>query len=273
MSSVSKVVLKCNSKYFGHLAISLLVFFGTFGSLKAQISIVPVIKTIAGTGSTCNQGVCGDGGLATSANLYYPYGVAVDNTGNIYIADFVDNRIRKVAAGTGIITTIVGIDGAQCPAPVGSAPTGVCGDGGPPLSANLYNPTGVAINDAGDLYIADGLDQRIRKVSVTTGLITTIAGTGVSCATTTGPCGDGGAATSAQLGPIYGLALDSVGNVYISDTADYRIRKVTVATGIITTVAGNGNSCTPTNACGDGGLAINATLAKTYDTVSVDILV
>jgi hypothetical protein len=203
MSSASQSVVTCNRRHFDLLAIALLAFLlGTYADLKAQISIIPVIKTVAGTGSTCNQGVCGDGGLATSANLYYPYGVAVDNTGNIYTADFVDNRIRKVTAGTGIITTIVG-NGVQCP-----ASTNTCGDGGPPLSASLYNPTGIAVNNAGDLYISDGLDQRIRKVSVSTGLITTIAGTGVSCSPATRLCGDGGAATSTPLCVIY------VGSIY-----------------------------------------------------------
>jgi DNA-binding beta-propeller fold protein YncE len=182
--------------------------------------------------------------------------MTVDVAGNLYIADLVDNRIRKVTAGTGIITTVAGT-GTQC-----SPKTDPCGDNGPATSAKFSNPAGVAIDSAGNLYIAT-VDGRIRKVTAATGIITTIAGNGIVCSSTTATCGDGGAAINANMGTIYGVALDSTGNVYIADNSDFRIRKLTVATGIITTVAGTGNACTRTTACGDGGPATSATLGLT----------
>jgi hypothetical protein len=210
--------------------------------IDAQIGTIPVITTVAGNGTTCNQGICGDGGLATSANLYFPYGVAVDSSGDLYIADFVDNRIRKVTAGTGIITTVVG-NGVQCP-----TATNACGDSGAALSASLYNPTGIAIDNARDLFIADGSDQRVRKVAAGTGIITT---------------GDGDAATCATLYYPSSSVLDSAGNVYIADSGDSRIRKTSLSTGLISALAGNGLGCSPATAsCGDSGPATSSELAS-----------
>ena len=198
------------------------------------------ISTIAGTGE---WGDSGDGGPATQARLGYPEGVAVDGAGNLYIADFRNNRIRKVEAATGTISTIAG-----------SGEWGYSGDGGPATRAQLGYPSGVTVDGAGNLYIADG--RRIRKVDATTGTISTIAGTGEW-----GYSGDGGPATQAQLRYPSGLTVDGAGNVYIADSANYRIRKVEVCTGTINTIAGTGEQ----GYSGDGGFSTAAKLGYSSD--------
>jgi hypothetical protein len=177
------------------------------------------ISTIAGNGVA---GFSGDGGPATSAELHNPYGVAADSAGNIYIADTQNNRIRKVAGG--IITTVAG----------NGAPS-FSGDGGLAVSAGLNNPTDVAVDILGNIYIADQRNNRIRMVS-TAGIISTVAGDGV-----VGYAGDGGLATSAALYYPTGVAVDQFYNIYIADSDNQRVRMITYSTGIITTVAGNGN--------------------------------
>ena len=153
-----------------------------------------VITTVAGNGTA---GFSGDNGPATSAQLNHPLGVAVDSAGNLYIADYWNNRIRKVS--NGVITTVAGNGNA-----------GFSGDNGPATSAQLNYPTGVAVDSAGNLYIADSHNNRIRKVS--NGMITTVAGNGTS-----GFSGDNGPATSAQLYAPEGVAVDAAGNLYIAD--------------------------------------------------------
>jgi sugar lactone lactonase YvrE len=186
-------------------------------------------------------GYAGDGGPAGNAQLYYPQGVAVDSAGNLYIADTANNVIRKVVAGTGLITTVTG-NGA------GSSPRN--GDGGLATAARLSSPSGVALDNAGNLYIADTYDDAIRFVSASSGTITTVAGNWSS-----GFSGDGGPATSASINDPNAVALDGAGNLYISTVADGRIRKVAATTGLISTVAGNGNRY---GNSGDGGLATSA---------------
>ena len=195
------------------------------------------ITTIAGTGF---QGFSIDGTNATLANLQRPSSVAVDAAGNIYIADTRNYRIRKVSASTGIISTVAG---------TGTA--GFTGDGGLATNATLYNPLAVATDKDGNIYIADTLNHCIRKVTASTGIITTIAGTGFQ-----GFSIDGTNATLANLQRPSSVAVDAAGNIYIADTRNYRIRKVSASTGIISTVAGTGTA----GFTGDGGLATNATL-------------
>jgi trimeric autotransporter adhesin len=201
------------------------------------ISRVPSINTIAGNGT---PGYSGDGGPASSAELNSPSGLAVDGTGNLYIADPANNRIREVAAATGTISTFAG-----------NGSTGYSGDGGPATGAELDLPVGVAADSAGNLYIADQGNNVIRKVS-TNGTITTVAGNH-----TEGYSGDSGQATNATLYAPSGVAVDSAGNLYIADQGNNRIRMVSTA-GTITTVAGNGTA----GYGGDNGAATSATLNK-----------
>jgi uncharacterized protein (TIGR03437 family) len=197
------------------------------------------ITRVAGNGG---GGYSGDGGPATSAQFLWPQGMAVDGAGNLYIADSGNNAIRKVAAATAIITTVAG-----------NGTAGYSGDGGPAIGAQLGGPQGVAVDGSGNIYIADHANNRIRKVAAATGAITTVAGNGAA-----GYSGDGGLATSARLNHPTGVAVDSSGNLYISEGVNNCIRKVAAAAGIITTVAGNGTA----GYSGDGGPSTSAQLAS-----------
>jgi sugar lactone lactonase YvrE len=197
---------------------------------------VSIVTTIAGTGTGSYSG---DGGAATSAAINYPYGIVCDSSGNIYFAEYSNHRVRKVNPSTGIITTYVG---------TGSA--GFSGDTGAATSATLYGPTGMAIDSSNNLYIAIDQSCRIRKVTVSTGIITTVAGNGAYTYS-----GDGGQATSAGFSHPLGVAVNSDNNIFIPDN-NHRIRKVTVSTGIITTIAGTGSS----GYSGDGGAATAAAI-------------
>jgi len=208
-----------------------------------KIATNGIITTVAGGGTGCAQqtNLEGDGCPATSAKLFTPSAVALDATGNIYIADTFFQRIRKVAL-SGTITTVAG-NGAY------TLLASSLGDGGPAISATLNFPTGVAVDSSGNIYIGDTFNNRIRKVTVG-GIINTIAGTGSGSYS-----GDGGPAASAGLSSPNGIAVDAGGNLYIADTGDQRIRAVT-ASGTITTIAGDGDI----GGTGDGGPATSATL-------------
>jgi len=298
-----------------------------------RVSPDGVITTVAGNGS---RGFSGDGGTATSAELNYPWAVAVDGAGNLFIADAVNYLIRKVSAGgiittvagggtlpgasadggsatraqlsawavaadsagnlfiaddasgsirkvspSGIITTVaplrawgVAVDGAGnlfladgssrirkvaadgTSTTVAGGGTAGLGDGGPATSAQLSNPAGVGVDGAGNLFIADRLNNRIRKVSPSA-IITTVAGdgTGRGIWSQGGPATDGGPATSSQLSSPWAVALDGAGNLFIADSRNHRIRRVSPS-GNITTVAGNGTW----GFSGDGGPATSAQL-------------
>ena len=200
------------------------------------------ISTIAGTAGS--DGYSGDGGAATDAELYQPYGVAVDSTGNVYIADRGNNRIRKLDA-SGNISTIAG-----------TGDSGYSGDGGAATSAELNLPQGVTLNSSGNLYISDTSNQCVRKVDMSTGNISTIAGTGSA-----GHTGDGGPASDARLRGPTALALDSTGNVYIADYWNHCIRMIDASTGYISTIAGTAGSA---GFSGDGGDATSAQLERPY---------
>jgi trimeric autotransporter adhesin len=200
---------------------------------SGKINNIAGSLTAAGTWS-------GDGGAATLAGLSAPGGVTLDSSGNVYIADTVNNAIREVSSGN--ITTIVG-NGTCC----------YGGDGGPAANAELSFPYTVAVDFNGNLYIADEGNEVIRKVSVATGNISTIAGNGEG-----GYKGDSGPATSAELASPYGVAVDSNANVYIADYINQVIREVSVATGNISTVAGNQGL--GRGYSGDGGPATSAGL-------------
>ena len=197
------------------------------------------IDTFAGTGTA---GYSGDGGPAASAQIFTPYGIAVASNGDVYFADRDNNVIRKVDAATGDISTVAGGGSLQT------------GDGALATAAWTNTPYDVAVDAAGNIYIADTFNHRIRKVDIGTGLISTIGGTGVQ-----GYGGDGGAATAALLDTPSGIAVDSGGNVIFSDTVNQRIRKITPG-GTISTVAGTGAG----GFAGDDGPATDAKIKSPH---------
>ena len=206
-------------------------------------------STIAGTPGA--PAYAGDGGAATLAQLTTPLAVAVDSQGNLYISDYGNNLIREVFASNGTIATIAG-----------TSTPGFSGDGGPAASAQFSVAHSLAVDAAGNLYIADGPNARIRVVSPA-GIISTFAGNG-----TYGYAGDGGPAVNAALYFPVGIAVDSAGNVFIADTGNWTVRKVSAATGNITTVAGVGFPGYQ-DFPGDGGPATQALLGLPY-AVAVD---
>jgi sugar lactone lactonase YvrE len=195
-----------------------LFFYLFLSSLIGVHTYAQVITTIAGDSV---QGYNGDNIAATTAKLYGPYSTAVDTAGNLYIADLDNNRVRKVNTA-GIITTIAG-----------NGVAGYSGDDSAATLAKLDGPAGVAVDASGNVYIADDYNSRIRKVN-TSGIITTIAGTGVN-----GYSGDNGPSTAAEINDPHGIAVDAIGNVYICDELNSRVRIINIM-GIITTIAGTG---------------------------------
>ena len=204
-----------------------------------------IIRTVAGNGIL---GISGDGGPAVASNLARPYGVALDSNGDLLIADTGSNRVRRVDAATGIIQTVVG-----------NGYPGYSGDGGPATSAQLMAPTGIVVDGAGNCYVADFFNHRVRRASAATGIISTMVGVG-----TQGLSGDNGPAGAAQLMGPYGSAVDSDGNIFIADTFNNRIRKIEALTGIIRTVAGTG----ALGYSGDNGPALSAGLSMPEAVVS-----
>lgn len=201
-----------------------------------------IITTFAG--SAGQFGYSGDGGLAVYALLDRPIDVEVDGAGNVYIADWENNVIRKINGTTRIITTVAGRSPGM---------SGYSGDGGPAVNALLYEPARIHLDGAGNLFIADQLNNVIRKVDAATGIISRFIGV-----QTGGYFGDGGPAINAGLNKPASITMDGSGNIYITDTHNHAIRFVNVSTGVITTIAGNGSS----GYTGDGGPAINATFFR-----------
>lgn len=214
----------------------------TYNHVVRKVSSAGIVTTVAGNGTA---GYSGDGGPATDAQLDYPFAVAVDAVGNLFIADTVNDVIRQVSPA-GIITTVAG-----------NGTSGYSGDGGPAIAAELYRPSGIAVDAAGDLFIADGLNNVIREVRG--GIITTVAGNG-----SPGYSGDGGPATDAMLYSPANVVVDAAGDLFIADYFNNVIR--VVRGGIITTVAGNGTQ----GYSGDGGSATAATL-NSPPAIAVDV--
>ncbi len=201
-----------------------------------------IITTIAGNGT---PGFAGDSGLATHAELFYPYCVFVDHSNNIYIADAGNNRIRKIDQSSGIISTIAG-----------SGAAGFSGDNGPATNALLSYPTSVCADDTGNIYIADLANNRVRMINHNDNTITTIAGS------TAAFFGDSGLAVNAKMNQPWGICLDASNDIYIADYGNYRVRKIDANTHIIMTVAGNGTS-------GNSGNDVDALSAQLKGPVAV----
>lgn len=215
------------TRYLAAFFVIILVMGTALNALVAQNII-----TVAGNGGI---GYSGDGGPATAAELFYPRGMVIDKRGNMYIADGSNNRIRKINAGDTITTF------------AGNGTAGYSGDGGPATAAEFNYPYGMAIDKWGNIYIADVNNNCVRMID-TSGTITTIAGNG-----TAGYSGDGGPATAAELNAVHGVAVDTMGNIYLADFNNHRVRVIDTA-GNITTFAGNGTA----GFIGDGGPATAA---------------
>ena len=200
--------------------------------------ITGIISSIAGTDSA---GYSGDGGPASAAKLWGPQAICSDDSGNIYIGDVLNYRIRKINSSTGIITTIAG-----------NGIYGNSGDGGPATDATFMYPCGLFHDKYGNLFITDVDDNKVRKIA-SSGIITTVAGNGG-----VGYSGDGGQATDAQLNSPTGVCVDSLGDIFICDGYNNVIRKIYIETGTIATIAGDGTA----GYSGNGGPAINALLQE-----------
>jgi sugar lactone lactonase YvrE len=214
-------------------------------------AITGIITTVAGTGASVDSG---DGGPAVSAGVARPTGVTVDGAGNVLFSNW--SRVRRIDAQNGVIETVAG-----------QFTTSFGGDGGLALDAEFWDPVPFLFRLAGDLYVADYENSRIRLISAKTGIVTTVAGSG-SC--TSGPppfssasvckggfAGDGGPAVKAALNYPAAVALDEEGNMFIADTLNHRIRLVDAATAIIYTIAGDGTE----GFRGDGGPALHAEIS------------
>ena len=205
--------------------------------IRKVIISTGIITTVVGNGM---GGFAGDGGQATDAKLFTPSGVSVDRFGNIYVADLNNNRIRKIDATSGIISTIAGTGVA-----------GYTGDHGLAINAQIDEPGQAVADSYGNVYFTESGNSILRKVDVSTGIITTIAGNGI-----VGYSGDNGPAISSQLSKPYGLFIDSLNNIFIDEWGNGTIRRIDAITNKISTVAGTGVQ----GFSGDGGPATDAKL-------------
>ena len=218
------------------LATRLLYGIGT-GS--AAVLVPPTMQTIAGNGTWIYRN---DGDLAINSSIFLPGGVAVDGNGNVFLSDTSNNRVRRVDASSQIISTVAG-----------TGTPGFAGDGGQATAAAINLPSGMVIDGAGNVLFADSGNNVVRKLTVATGMLTTLAGQlGQS-----GSSGDGSLATAALLNSPEGIALDAAGDIYVADTYNATIRRIDAVTGIISTVAGTPGMF---GSSGDGGRGTSAVL-------------
>ena len=206
----------------------------SYNNVIRRVSPTGIISTFAGTGAPTSTG---DGGLALAASFNHPEGMAFDQSGNLYVVEWEGQRVRRISP-SGIVSTVVGTGVA-----------GYSGDGGAATNARISSPTSVCFDRNGNLLVADGGCQGIRKISPD-GIISTIAGIGGA-----GYGGDGGPATAAVFHGVEGIAVDLSGNIYVADNENYRIRKIATS-GIVTTIAGTGYY----GSSGNGGLATAASI-------------
>lgn len=245
-------------------------FADTYNSRVRKIDVVTgIITTIAGTGATSHSG---DGGPAINAGVPYPVDISIDGAGNIYFIEvFSSNtcRVRKIQLTTGIVTTVAGTSNYA-----------YSGDGGPATAASLFDPSGLYVDGPGNIYISEYDDSRIRKVDVNTGIINTIAGTGINSFS-----GDGWKAANATLNRPMGITVAPNGDIYVADNANHRIRRITanmslpqMVTGIITLTSSTTNFCpgTPvTFTCGASlaGTIVPAIQGTRFEWLVNDIVV
>lgn len=211
-------------------------YFGDYeNNCVRKITPAGIITTLAGTGTA---GYSSDGTMATAASIYHPFDVAVDASGTVYFTEVVNHIVRKIDAA-GQLVTVAGVYGVS----------GSSGDGGPATAAHFTNPSGIAVDASGNVFVVDQYSHCVRKIN-TSGIISTIAGTG-----TVSFSGDGGPATAATLSYPNFINIDNSGNLLLTDNGNHRIRQITPA-GIISTIIGNGS----TSFSGDGGPATAASL-------------
>jgi sugar lactone lactonase YvrE len=206
-----------------------------------------ILTVVAGSGAAASGG---DGGPAVQASINYPYDVSLDAAGDLFIVEMAGNRVRRVDSLTGVITTVAG-----------NGTAAYSGDGGLAVTASLRAPTAMALDQAGNLFIADSGNARIRRVDAQSAVITTVAGNGAI-----GISPDGAAAASASLSPPLGVSVDRSGNLLVYEFGSASIRRVDSVTGILTTFAGSGSA----NFTGDGVTATSAGIGKSLANVAID---
>ena len=204
------------------------LFIADLGNARVRRvdAVTGIITTVAGTGT---EGFSGDDGPAIAAELDRPIDLALDAAGNLFIADFLNQRVRRVDVLTGLISTVAG-----------NGTLGFRGDGGPATAARLASPVGIGLDVAGNLFVAEIDNRRVRRLDAATGIITTVAGTGGA-----GVSGDGGPATGATMETPFGVVLDANGALFIADRAAHRIRRADAVA----------------NPCPSGGAAVSPRLA------------
>jgi streptogramin lyase len=219
--------------------------FIAFALASGAASAAPQIRTIAGTGTV---GSTGDGGPATAATFNNPFGIVRGPDGALYVCEFGGGVVRRIARN-GTISTVAG-----------SGRAGGGGDGGPALSAEFHQPHEIRFDKVGNLYLADMLNHRIRRVDAKTRVVSTVAGTGKA-----GFSGDGGPATQAALNNPISIQLNSHGDLFICDIGNHRVRKVDMKTGIITTFAGNGQRAATTDGASFATEPLNGPRSLDFD--------
>jgi sugar lactone lactonase YvrE len=211
------------------------------------------MRTVGGNGKAADVG---DGGPATAAGIGQPFGLTIGPDGALYVCEVEHHRIRRIDRKTGAVSTLVG-----------SGRKGYAGDGGPAVLAACNEPYEIRFDRAGNLYSVERLNHVVRRIDARTGIITTIAGTGQP-----GYGGDGGPATQARFTQPHSIALDDAGNLYIADIANHRVRQVNLATGIVTTLVGNGERQPTKDGAAFAAVTVNGPRALDFEASSGSLI-